>query len=228
MGGSTNLAAGDSTTARNFTIKVVSPVSAGELHVKLRTNEIIVGFPATVPNVTPNWFFRDTSLTFNRANVKRVLVVWFRTGTSVVERQGAIDTVQGTVVGGAPMLGAGPADVGRFYIRVPWATTFHLLDSAKKVLMTKGVVDAATTFGFFVLDGRRPSDQGTGTPTWKPIDWTFNPDSSGGGNFAPEEVALPLAWGCETGSAATRIGVVEQDFASGDLPRTLSEVFPPF
>ncbi len=217
VGGSTSLVAGDSTTARSLTIKLLSPVSAGELHLKLRTNEIIVGFPATVPTVTPNWFFRDTSLTADRSKVKRVLVVAFVAGTSTAMRQAALDTVQGTVVGGSPLGGIGPPDEGHYFIRVPWATTYQLLDSARRLLETKTVVKYAGPYMRFGLDGRRPNDQGTGSPTWKAADWSFSPDSSGGGNFSLEELALPLAWGCETGAAVTTVGVIEQNFAGGDF-----------
>lgn len=219
---SQNLSTGDSTYAVALKFKILSPVSGGELHFKLQTNEIIVGFPATVPNVTPNWFTHDSSLTPNRSRLKRVLVVAFVPGTSTSARQVALDAVQGTVVGGSPLGGTHPADVGNYFVRVPWATTRELLDSARQVLGANSIVKYAVTYMFFGLDGRRPNDRGTGSPTWKATDWTFNPDSSGGptprdGNFAPEELALPLAWGCETGAVGTKVGVIERNFATGDF-----------
>lgn len=227
VGSSVNLAAGDSTSVRTLTTKVLSPVTAGELHFKLRTNEIIVGFPATVPTVKPKWFFDDSSRTADHSKLKRVLIVAFATGTSIAARQAALDTVQGTVVGGSPLPGVGPSDEGRYFVRVPWATTPQLLDSAKRLLKTKAIVKYALGYMFLILDGRRPNDQPTGSspiPAWKAADWTLNPDSAGSpgslrleGNFAPEEIALPLAWGCETGSTATKVGVLEQNFAGGDF-----------
>lgn len=86
----------------------------------------------------------------------------------------------------------------------------------------------ASPFMLFVLDGRCPNDQGTGSPTWKATDWSFNPDSSGGGNFALEELAVPLAWGCETGSAATKVAVLEQTSPEAILPPTFRAECRPF
>ena len=156
VGGPASLSAGDSTTVRNLRIKVLSPVTAGEIHLKLRTNEVIVGFPATVPTVTPRWFYHDSSRTAGGAMLKRVLIVVFVSGTPGAVRQAALDTVQGVVVGGSPLGGVGPADEGHYFVRVPWATTPRLLDSAKRLLKSKPVVEYAASYLFFVLDGRPP------------------------------------------------------------------------
>ncbi len=222
VGSSTNLANGSSTPARILKFQMLSPVTSGTLSFRMRTNEIIVGFPATAPNVTPGWFYHDSSKTSGQV-VKRALVVSFKAGVTVPEKQAAIDGVQGTVVGGSPLFGA--ADEGRYLVRVPWATSGRLIDSAARVVMTNPTVRYAGKYWFVVFNGRRPIDHYSGAPTWTRADWVFNPDSSSGSNWAPEEAALPLAWGCETGSPSTQWGLSKATSVMGISARTLLAAF---
>ena len=215
IGASSNLAIGDSTIARTLRFKVTSPVTSGQLAFGIQTNEVIVGMPATAPNVRPAWPSHDSSKTFDGLSIKRVLLINFRAGTAVSEKQAAIDVVQGSVVGGSPWIT--DAAQGLYFVRVPWATTLQMLDSASKVLRSNAAIASATPESFLVLPGRRPNDRTSGTSTWKASDWTFNPDSSGGSNWAPEELALPLALGCETGRPSTSVGIVDQNFKPGNF-----------
>ena len=152
---------GDSTSVRNLVLKILTPATGGQLSFVVRTNEVITGMTPTAPNVTPLWMTHDSSKTADGSLLKRLIMVHFQPGLTVAEKQAAIDTVQGTVVGGGPL---GSPDQGLYYIKVPWATTPALLDSAEKVLNTKPAIKRTILVFFLTAPGRRAKRQSQWLP----------------------------------------------------------------
>lgn len=210
IGGTGLLQPGDSTSAKTLQITLANPGSQARLNFSVTAEMTPAGVPPTAPNSRPAWFGKDSSWTAgDSVALKRALAVDFVPGATVAQKQGAIDSVQGVVIGGRPWITA-PAE-GTYYISVPNATTFAQLMVAVAILRRQSSVKNAYPLFRVVPSGRRPSD----TTTWKRADWTFNPDSSSGNNWMFEDVAMPLAWGCETGSSQVRIGVVDELFKLG-------------
>ncbi|NOT06915.1 MAG: hypothetical protein HOP28_01790 [Gemmatimonadales bacterium] len=216
------LTSGDSTATKQIKIKAASPVTGGQLRFLIATDEVIVGMSASAPKVRPVWFNHDSSYTSgtDAPTLKRALVVTYVAGATVQQKQAAIDSIQGTVIGGAPWEGA--ADQGMYFVGVPTATTIAALQAAVTILSRQPVVRLASLILASVPHGARPDDG----PGWQRADWIFNPDSSSGNNWAFEDVALPLAWGCETGTSQVRVGIVDQTFKAGGFVQNLVNPLP--
>jgi hypothetical protein len=129
-------------------------------------NRIPAVVPATAPNSRPSSFSEDSSLTTSEAvAVKRVLAVEFVAGATVAEKQAAIDSVRGSVIGGAPWITA--PDQGTYFVLVPNATTVSSLEAAIAVLERQAKVRSAHLLLKVVPQGRRPD----AALMWKRADW---------------------------------------------------------
>ena len=203
------LRVGDSTVAKTVAIRFAKPATHAKLALVFDGMAVVVNLvPATPPDSVPDWVRRDTSLVHlpsGMAYVKRTLVVGFKTTATQAERQAAVDRVAGVVVGGFGIRGR---DGGGYLVRFAGDPTEAQLDSLAAVLRGLPQVQYAGLEWRVSPLGRRPNDS-TG---WTRKDWTFQPDSSSGQNWALEEIAAPLAWGCSTGDAATRVEVIDQAF----------------
>lgn len=94
------------------------------------------------------------------------------------------------------------------------------LRQAVQTLMALPQVQAAFLNYAMGSSSRRPTD-GSG---WTRSDWQLNPDSASGQNWALEQVAAPLAWGCEIGSIAAHVTIWDDTF---DSTETVSNAIPP-
>jgi hypothetical protein len=128
---------GSRTTQFNMNVPVVS--ARGSLVVEARQAG---GVPAVPPSFVPKWFKDDSSWTaIDSSAIKRVLSVEFVTGATLAQKQAAIDSVQGTVIGGSPWVTE--PNEGAYYIGVPNATTLVQLMAAITILQRQSSVLAA-------------------------------------------------------------------------------------
>ncbi|MFL5540260.1 MAG: S8 family serine peptidase, partial [Longimicrobiaceae bacterium] len=130
-----------------------------------------------------------------------LVMVAFTPDATADEKQAAIDQVEGRVVGG---------DGAYYFVQV--SSGDEPVWWAADKLTTLAQVEAAHPF---VMGGvpayRRPNNG----PGWATADWQVHPDSARGSNWAPEAIGAPGAWGCETGTAAFRIAVVDYEQLHG-------------
>jgi subtilase family protein len=175
-------------------------------------------FPATAPDSVPTGYYAAANLVRNDARFsfaffRDVVAVLFSPTTSVAERQAAVDSIGGTVVGGVRLDG-----VDGFYLIAlpPDNQNDRVIDAAERL---NEMLAVRVAMPDFVLENpaayRRPND-GTG---WTRADWTLVPDSAYNSltpNWALEAIAAPLAWGCTTGDVQTRIAVL--DMGLHDVP----------
>lgn len=202
-GGSGLLDAGDTSIVRSLTFQVDTPVVKGELWFVLKGEEIVV--PAAPPATKPAWFEDDSSYADQgRGFLKGVLSVQFDSGATQSEKQAAVAAVGGVVIGGHPLL----YSEGFYYLAVPDSGAGAQLHAAAATLRALSQVMTAELVYVGRTGIRRPND-GIG---WRAADWTpFDVDSATT-NWAPIELQLPLAWGCETGRSTVAIDVVDFGF----------------
>jgi hypothetical protein len=161
--------------------------------------------PMEAPDHRPDWF-RDPEFHVECEGVMTgtclidVVSVVFVRGATQVERQQAVDMIEGEVVGGT-----GPF---MYHIQIPHDGTTGPLLQAIQELRGLPQVEYAGPFDTDppVPDYFGPHD-GVG---WR--DWQIDPDLAAGENWALERIAAPMAWGCDLGSDDTRIGVINIGF----------------
>lgn len=157
------------------------------------------------PGVAPGPYRRD------------IVILAFKPHTPLPERQAAIDSIAGQVVGGHRNFFNGD---GSYYVRISGGT-FGALVEAVGILQRQPQVSYASWWGLAEPDIQsylRPSD-GDG---WKKADWKIDPAApdASRGNWALEYVRAPMAWGCDTGSAATAVAVADFAFQVPDNIKT--------
>ncbi len=222
VGGTGSLAAGDSTGADTLLFQVTDSVTAVAVSFEVVGNE---GFVVTLvpPDFKPAWFGHDSSYFEVGGVQKRVLGVDFEPGATVGERAAALAVIGGEVVGGMRL--PSPYEGGFYFVRVPGNPSVTQLDSLAGVLRAQPKVAYANpTLQGGTVQGIRPVD-GTG---WERSAWGFNPDLSAGGNWAYEEIAAPLAWGCSVGDGVTRIAVLDMLFDRTEVDSNVVSPLPPY
>lgn len=136
-----------------------------------------------------------------------ILIVRFRVGTPQDDRKRAIDAVQGRVIGG---IAWGTLE-GDYLVLLPTDTTAGNIQGALRILGALPQVESASPD--YAMDAlwQRPVD-GAGWREWK-LDGEA---STSRPNWALEAVRAPMAWGCSTGSASSRVAVVDMAFYGYD------------
>lgn len=213
------LRAGDSTVAKTVTIRFVKPATHAKLALAFDGMAVVVNPVAAVaPDSTPAWFADDSSWV-NGAALKGVLGVRFSDSATSSQRQAAIDSVAGQVIGGSHF---DTSDPGLYFIRVPGGTTIRGLDSLAKIVRRQPGVLMSIGVNRVGPAGRTPRD----SQPWRSA--TFNPDSASvlRTTWNLEMVSAPLAWGCSIGSADSRIAVVDVSFDVDDYGANLVGVQP--
>jgi hypothetical protein len=200
VGGTGTLGAGDSTSVRTILFRIDAPVTKGQFAFTIN-GETANGVPAVAPDSEPAWFAIDSNRTASGV-MKRVLDLRFLAGATPEQKQAAVDSVGGIVVGGYHLSND---PVGVYIIHMPTVTTDSGLLARRLVLRRQPGVEWAHFVGGGKPSGLRPND-GSG---WQSKDWDFRRDSSKNENWAFEEVNLPLAWGCQTGMSSPGIALIE-------------------
>lgn len=211
IGGTGVLAPGDTTPADTLVFSIHPPLAQARLVFDHEAEASMPTVPLQAPTFKPGWFGDDSSWTDGGEILKRVLSVAFLPGTPQVQREAAIASVRGEVVGGSGRDQDGRE--GSYYVLIRWAFEVDSLARAIAILEAQPGVDFAVVLSRVRTLGRHPND-GVG---WKPKDWSFHPDSSGGDNWVLEDIAASLAWGCETGQPNIKVGIVDKWFRAGDF-----------
>jgi len=162
------------------------------------------------PDGAPAWMGADSSISADGLRTKQIVVVFFNPLADQSQRQAAVDSVGGTLVGGL-RLGGGD---GYYYLQVADSGQGLQLDSAVQKLSSLVQV-AMASLDYRILSPAylRPSD-GAG---WKPEDWSIAPANAEGANWALEAIAAPFAWGCSTGSPETKVAILDDGFDSTEI-----------
>lgn len=164
------------------------------------------------PDTAPDWLYErltSDSPVISGTFLKNILFVIFHAGTSQAERQAAVDSVRGRVVGGLRDFG----DDGYYVVLVeddhPDVPGQALLEASDALNGLPQVDLASPEFVFRNMDlYRRPGDG----PGWESVDWALRTENASGGKWGLERIAAPLGWGCSTGEESVNVAVVDRGF----------------
>lgn len=203
------------------TLDIVVDLLRGERRDASRLPEDDPGIEMQPPDSVPAWVYADTNLAQGSEFVsgpflKSVLIVRFVNGASLGDRQAAIDSVNGEVIGGLRLDGA----EGRYVIRVSDPGTGELLVQAETILNSLPQVAVAALEQPLGPLFRAPRD-GAG---WQ--EWQVDPSRADDDNWALELLRYPHAWGCETGNANANVAIVDIGFQN--FAEALANVDPAF
>ena len=163
------LRVGDSTVAKTVTIRFAKPATHAKLALVFDGMAVVVNLvPAVAPDSTPAWF-SDYPNWVEGTALKGVLAVEFSDSATSSQRQAAIDSVAGQVVGGSHF---DTSDPGVYLVRVPGGTTIRSLDSLAKVVQRQPGVIMSIGVTRTALPARTPQD----SQPWRSA--KFNPDSA--------------------------------------------------
>ena len=167
--------AGEGFSARLITTAAAATVRLLDLDGKLIVSKQNEGGPACggdgiglqPPDSVPAWVYADSNLSSRTEFVsgefyKGVLMVRFHSGASLADRESAIASVNGEVIGGWPMVGT----EGRYLIRVPDPGTGENLVEAESLLNSLPQVAVASLEVLIYPLYRRPAD-GAGWTEWR-------------------------------------------------------------
>jgi len=143
--------------------------------------------------------------------IPNLLGVSFVLGATQAQRQAAIDAVAGVVVGGWR---SQFDETGTYYVLVPAQRSVALLLDAADALHALPQISIAQILYRNPRDEAaylRPND-GAGFERSK---WNVRYMEATDTNWAMERISAPLAWGCATGSSATRVAVIDQAYKQG-------------
>ncbi|MGH7712889.1 MAG: S8 family serine peptidase, partial [Gemmatimonadaceae bacterium] len=173
--------------------------------------------PAVPPDSQPAGMFDPSNVVYDSATIggpilRDIISLVFQESATQGQRQALIDSVAGTVVGGAL---TSPTS-GYYYVRLAAIQTVAQLHSIIARLAASPYVDAASVILAVDVPGDylRPRD-GAGWSLWN-----ANPAFVGAGKReALERLYAPLAWGCSGGRSDVPVAVVDIDFRPyTDLP----------
>lgn len=198
---------GESSAWREWQFTVDPSVSYFYFAVSIFTHT--AGKPAVPSNVPDGWLIPQDSVNqlFAKQNQiivhervsgpypRNVVLIAFDSTASDDERQAVIDRINGRVIGG---------DGAHYFVKVVDGNepVWWAIDQLAGLPQVEEALPYV--FGDAVMY-RRPNN-GSG---WERADWEVHPDSARGFNWAPEAIGAPGAWGCETGSAAVKVTVVD-------------------
>jgi len=161
---------------------------------------------ALAPDSVPSFSAADViggGVVTNDSIIRGIVIVEFLTGTAQAARQAAIDAVQGTVIGGRPVID----DDGFYYVRVPDDGTAESVRTALEVLDSLPQVDVVAPIDIEMRKWSSSLVPRDGDPDFQ--HWNLNPNEGVGKNWGLERIRAPLAWGCTTGSPSTLVGVID-------------------
>lgn len=169
-------------------------------------------FPAEVFGLTP--VMHDPLVSGLRYH-RGIITVMFVAGTSQVERQSVIAGVGAVVIGGI----AYSSGEGEYILKLVADTSLDATQNARAILKSNPkVFDAGLSYVPSPLY-RRPDDG----PDWQSWKISSGGNASTNQTWALEDIGAPLAWGCETGAASTRVALIDEYFfALADLAPNLN------
>jgi hypothetical protein len=164
---------------RNVAMQIVSgapTVFTVLLRVQAQNDDVVSALP---PNNVPVGLYDDTNIVVNNAYlgrnaIKNTILVLFKATATQAQRQAAVDSVKGVVVGGHPLF---PNADGTYLVRVANDASGSVMAAAITKLQSLSQVDFADAID--VTDGLegRESNDGTG---WDRSQYSYkNTDGSG-------------------------------------------------
>jgi hypothetical protein len=189
------------------------PTEPGLRHVKPEATRFDL-VPSDPPDLTPAELNDPSQIVIVSgtdsvyAN-QSIVIVRFQDEATQAQRQAAVDSIRGVVIGGRPSAG-GPD--GYYYVSIAGDSTGDSVTVAADRLTALSQVRFASPYYYLpgtALSYLRPVD-GTNWSSWK----LAKTDVGSEHNWAPELMNLPLAWGCSTGDTSVHIGVIDAAFHS--------------
>lgn len=139
-----------------------------------------------------------------------VQVLFNRTATAA-QRDNAVASVGGVVVGGVMTYG----DDGFYLVKVSDSTSLAPVYRAIDSLRAQPTVSLAEVT--WAHNNQSSFLRPRFAPGWRT--WALSPDTVGGGlNWGLERIAAPFAWGCSTGGTAVKIGVIDDGISPAGGP----------
>lgn len=158
-------------------------------------------YPAEILGLAPTMHDPDSpSLRYQRG----IVTVVFVSGVSQLDRQLTIASIGAIVIGGVP----GGAEEGEYILKLVADTSVRATKNAVAALRLNAKVRFAGPNLVASPMYRRPKD-GLGWRAWK---ISLGGGASDSSNWALEDIAAPLAWGCETGTTSTKIALTDEYF----------------
>lgn len=174
--------------------------------------------PAQAPSSLPTWIYSDSNVAATGSSaigapfIRRIVILQFKPGTSTARRDSAIAAIGGAVAGGVRI----PGGEGHYFIKIEDVIGSTLLAKAAQLRTMPQVAAAFVNVGV-QQQYRRPHD-GTG---WSGDDsWVLSPANVNPAlqTWSLTQIDAPFAWGCETGSTAVPIAIVDADFQFSSFP----------
>ncbi len=144
----------------------------------LDVQEVTVPIPP--PDSLPSWVDADSTMLLDADSLdhlsREVVIVYFLPTATSADRQAALDSISGTLIGGRPSRITGGE--GAYFVQIPHDGTLGPVKQAVAKLRTLSQVQGALIYhhGSIGLAHVHPND-GAG---WLTADWTARADSSSG------------------------------------------------
>lgn len=172
--------------------------------------------PLQPPDTLPQGLYNDANLTrsspcFGGPYLANIVILTFRSDATQLQRQQAVDTVRGEVIGGRRW----KSGEGYYYVQLPSDSTGQNVCNAVEVLNSFEFVSTASHEFFLHVFYRRPNEEGA----WADSHWQVDLDNiSFSERWGHERIGAPLTWGCSTGAASTPIAVVSGPMIFESIP----------
>lgn len=205
------LAPGESSPTRWVVIRTNPGVQRFQVTLHARALVRLAVVPMLPPDTVPAWVYSpenertDPTVIAGRF-AGNVITVMFHHAATAEQRANAIALVGGTVIGGSVF----STGNGLYYVQIPGGDKAGPLLRAIRTLEALSYVLGAD-FEF--------TDGGIGPLGLKPTDgaqfrdWRRSPLFADQGNWGPEAIGAPAAWGCSVGDSA-RLAILDHDFHS--------------
>ncbi len=146
--------------------------------------------------------------------VNDIIIVYFKEGTDGSEVKEAVESVNGTIAGGMPVL-------DKYEIRVPASSLSELQSICEKLESMDSVDLALTDFVFSAEELRVPNDP------WKKGE-VWDEEEPDGSNWWLEAISAPGAWEYNDYFSKIKIGIVDSGFDAEheDLKDVITSVSP--
>ncbi len=201
-------------TSAERTWRFLMPPGLHSMHFALGVSAAIpaeTNVALTPPTSIPAWVHADSNVggptsVFHGRFARGIVVVRFRNGASLVDRQLAVAMIGGTVVGGlsSEANGDGPYFV---HIADPDLSGRAMLAAALRLrdfpqVLSAGIDPAVSIQWLDPKDGQ----------DWRL--WKHSPDraDTASPRWALEMIDAPMAWGCSTGDSTLKIGIIDHGF----------------